>query len=59
MKLLPDGNKKNLSNEEFYNRTRELGRLKSLLSTTEYGNPANLLITGIRGIGKSVLLKKN
>ena len=58
MKVLPDANRKNLSDEEFYNRTKEIGRLKSLLNTTEYGNPADLLITGQRGIGKTVLLKK-
>ena len=58
MKRLPHGNNINLKEGEFYNRSRELNRIKSLLETTEDGNAPDLLITGIRGVGKSVLLKE-
>ena len=58
MKRLPHGNNINLKEGEFYNRSKELGRIKSLLETTEDGNAPDLLVTGIRGVGKSVLLKE-
>ena len=58
MKRLPHGNNINLKEGEFYNRSNELGRIKSLLETTEDGNAPDLLVTGIRGVGKSVLLKE-
>ena len=36
--MIPWGTRENLRDEEFYNRTRELNNLKSLLETTSSGN---------------------
>ncbi|MDR0911750.1 MAG: AAA family ATPase [Methanobrevibacter sp.] len=58
MKNLPWGNVSYLKNEEFYNRIDELNLLKSLLSTTNQGTPPAIMIPGIRGVGKTALLKK-
>lgn len=47
-----------MSDDEFYNRTRELNNMKSLLETTANGNAPEILLTGQRGVGKTVFLKK-
>ena len=47
-----------MSDEEFYNRTRELNNMKSLLETTANGNVPEILLTGQKGVGKTVFLKK-
>jgi len=56
--MIPWGTREKLSEDEFYNRTKELDNIKSLLKTTANGNPPQLLLTGIRGVGKTVFLKK-
>ncbi len=56
--MIPWGTRENLSEDEFYNRKRELDNIKSLLKTTANGNPPQILLTGIRGVGKTVFLKK-
>ena len=56
--MIPWGTRENLRDEEFYNRTRELNNLKSLLETTSSGNAPQILLTGLRGVGKTVFLKK-
>lgn len=58
MNILPWGNRETLSDDEFYNRSLEIANLKSLLSSTESGNAPDILLTGIRGVGKTVFLKK-
>ncbi|MDR3063229.1 MAG: ATP-binding protein [Methanobrevibacter sp.] len=58
MNELPWGNDAELNDNQFYNRTEEISLLKRLLETTgEHTSPA-MLISGIRGVGKTVLLKK-
>lgn len=52
------GNRNELKDDEFYNRNSELDNLKSLLESTKHENAPNLLLTGIRGVGKTVFLKK-
>ncbi len=56
--MIPWGTRENLSEEEFYNRVAELDNLKSLLNTTANGNAPQILLTGLRGVGKTVFLKK-
>ncbi|MDR3063273.1 MAG: ATP-binding protein [Methanobrevibacter sp.] len=56
--MLPWGNNTQLSGGEFYNRKNEIEILKSLLNTTSTGSPPAIIMPGIRGVGKSVLLKK-
>lgn len=55
---LPWGNNQNLTDDEFYNRENELHNIKNLLDSTSKGHAPNLLLTGIRGVGKTVFLKK-
>ena len=58
MNKIPWGNNENLDNDQFYNRLIELTHLRQMLLTTENETPPNILLTGIRGIGKTVFLKK-
>lgn len=45
-----------LTDQQFYNREQEITVLKSLLESK--GSSPTIMVTGIRGIGKTVLLKK-
>ena len=56
--MIPWGTRENLSEDEFYNRIAEIDNLKSLLNTTSNGNAPQILLTGLRGVGKTVFLKK-
>ena len=58
MKKLPWGTRNKLSDDEFYGRSNELITIKSILYTTEYANAPEILLTGIRGVGKTVFLNK-
>ncbi len=58
MNTLPWGTNQNLTDEEFYNRKWELDNIKTFLNTTANGNAPKILLTGIRGVGKTVFLKK-
>ena len=58
MNTLPMGDKHELKNEEFFNRTSELSALSALLNSTKESNAPDILLTGIRGVGKTVFLKK-
>ena len=58
MGQLPLPDKQNLTDEEFFNRTTELTNLTNLLNSTQSGNAPDLLLTGIRGVGKTVFLRK-
>lgn len=55
---LPWGNTQNLTDDKFYNRESELINLKNILHSTSQGHAPDLLLTGIRGVGKTVFLKK-
>ena len=55
---LPWGTNQNLTDEEFYNRESELINIKNLLQSTGQGHAPDLLLTGIRGVGNTVFLKK-
>ena len=58
MDHLPMGDKTELSDDEFYNRVHEISTLTSLLKLTGDSNAPDILLTGIRGVGKTVFLKK-
>lgn len=58
MSNLPWGNSKVLTDEEFFNRTQEISNLTKLLESTGENNAPDILVTGIRGVGKTVLLNK-
>ena len=58
MFIWPWGTRENLREVEFYNRVAEIDNLKSLLNTASNGNAPQILLTGIKGVGKTVFLKK-
>lgn len=58
MNILPWGTDVELTENQFYNRSNDISFLKSLLETTSQGSAPSLMITGRRGVGKTVLLKK-
>ena len=58
MKDLAWGTDTELTDEQFYNRESDISLIKGLLETTSTGSPPTLMIVGIRGVGKTVLLKK-
>ena len=58
MEDLAWGTDAELTDEQFYNREDNISMIKSLLETTSKGSPPTLMIVGIRGVGKTVLLKK-
>ena len=48
----------NLTETQFYNRADEINMLSSLLGSTEFNSSPTILLTGIRGVGKTALIKK-
>ena len=58
MSSLPLGNDNDLDDAQFYNRTEEISFLSDNLELTEKGSTPTILLTGIRGVGKSALMKK-
>ena len=47
-----------LTDEQFYNRERDISLIRGLLETTSKGSPLTIMVVGVRGVGKTVLLKK-
>jgi len=47
-----------LTDAQFYNREQEIFVLESLIESSSKGSPPTIMVSGIRGIGKTVLLKK-
>ncbi|OED30397.1 ATP-binding protein [Methanosphaera sp. WGK6] len=47
-----------LNDYEFYNRTEDIEFISNLLKGTTYGSSPTILLTGIRGVGKTALIKK-
>lgn len=52
------GTNTELTDEQFYNREEDISWMKSFLESTSKGSPPTIMVTGIRGVGKTVLLKK-
>ena len=48
----------NLTKTQFYNRIDEINLLSSLLNSTEFNSSPTILLTGIRGVGKTAIIKK-
>ena len=48
----------NLTETQFFNRVDEINMLSNLLGSTEFNSPPTILLTGIRGVGKTALIKK-
>lgn len=58
MTSLPLGNDNDLDDTQFYNRVDEISFLSDNLELTKKGSTPTILLTGIRGVGKSTLMKK-
>jgi predicted AAA+ superfamily ATPase len=58
MAEIPWGNNSDLDDSQFYNRENELYFLHNILNTTKDGIPPAILLTGVRGVGKTALMKK-
>lgn len=58
MTSLPLGNDNDLDDAQFYNRVDEISFLSDNLELTKKGSTPTILLTGIRGMGKSALMKK-
>ena len=58
MNELPWGTNNNLDDTKFYNRHEDIQFISNLLKNSQYGNSPSILITGLRWVGKSALMKK-
>lgn len=58
MTSLPLGNDNDLDDTQFYNRVDEISFLSDNLELTKKRSTPTILLTGIRGVGKSALMKK-
>lgn len=58
MSYLPLGNDNDLDNTQFYNRVDEISFLADNLKLTKNGSTPAILLTGIRGAGKTAVMKK-
>ena len=52
------GTENNLNDELFYNRKKDLKFLTDILDSSQYGSTPTILLTGIRGVGKTALMNK-
>ena len=55
---LPLGNDNDLDDMQFYNREIETSFISDNLELTKKGSTPTILLTGIRGVGKTALMKK-
>ncbi len=58
MASLPLGNDNDLDDSQFYNRVSEIKFISDNLELTQKGSTPTILLTGIRGVGKTALMKK-
>ncbi|MBR5504660.1 MAG: ATP-binding protein [Methanobrevibacter sp.] len=58
MSIIPWGLNSELTDDQFFNRERDISFLSTILDTTKDEIPPSILLTGIRGVGKTALLKK-
>ena len=52
------GTENNLDDTLFYNRKEDLEFLTNVLDSSQYGSTPTILLTGIRGVGKTALTNK-
>ena len=58
MASLPLGNDNDLDDSQFYNRVDEISFISDKLELAKKGSTPTILLTGIRGVGKTALMKK-
>ncbi len=58
MNELAWGTNNDLNDKQFYNRIEDIRFISDLLKSSKYGTSPSILITGIKGVGKSALMKK-
>lgn len=58
MGTLPLGNDNDLDDSQFYNRVEEISFISDHLELVKEGSTPTILLTGIRGVGKTALMKK-
>ena len=58
MSRLPWSNSEILSDDELFGRQSEISHLTKLLETTSQDSAPNILMTGVKGSGKTVILNK-
>ena len=58
MNELAWGTNNDLNDNQFYNRVEDIRFISDLLKSSQYGSSPSILLTGIRGVGKSALMKK-
>ena len=52
------GTDSNLDDSLFYNRKKDLKFLEDILDSSQYGSTPTILLTGVRGVGKTALINK-
>ena len=52
------GTDSNLDDSLFYNRKEDLKFLEDVLDSSQYGSTPTILLTGVRGVGKTALINK-
>lgn len=52
------GSDEELTDTQFYNRLSDIEFLSGLLKSTAFGSSPTILLTGVRGVGKTALIKK-
>ena len=52
------GTDSNLDDSLFYNRKKDLQFLEDVLNSSQYGSTPTILLTGVRGVGKTALINK-
>ena len=58
MASLPLGNDNDLDDSQFFNRVDEISFISDNLELAKKGSTPTILLTGIRGVGKTALMKK-
>lgn len=58
MNELAWGTNNDLNENQFYNRVEDIKFISDLLRSGQYGTSPSILLTGIRGVGKSALMKR-
>ena len=58
MNELAWGTNIDLNDNQFYNRVEDIKFISDLLRSSQYGTSPSVLLTGVRGVGKSALMRK-
>ncbi len=55
---IPWGTDGDLDETQFYNRIEDIEFVSNWLNSTQNGSAPTILLTGVRGVGKTALIKK-